>query len=71
MGQLFPPLSLSVLLNILLDAANHTAGHCTTPEGLRGHSIGWMAKALLLPIYLVALLATGYLSDTAAPRFSG
>ena len=64
-GNFFPLLSLSVLLNILLDAglANHTTRAIAQhPEGLRGHfRSGWMAKALLLPIYLVALLATGYL----------
>ena len=64
-GNFFPLLSLSVLLNILLDAglANHTTRAIAQhPEGLRGHfRSGWKAKAVLLPIYLVALLATGYL----------
>ena len=64
-GNFFPLLSLSVLLNILLDAglANHTTRAIAQhPESLRGHfQSGWKAKAVLFPIYLLVLLTTGYL----------
>ena len=64
-GNFFPLLSLSILLNILLDAglANHTTrAIAQNPEGLNGHfQSGWQAKGMLFPIYLLALLATGYL----------
>ena len=64
-GNFFPLLSLSVLLNILLDAglANHTTRSIAqNPAELKGHfQSGWKAKAVLLPLYLVTLLAAGYL----------
>ena len=62
-GNFFPLLSLSILLNILLDAglANHTTrAIAQNLEGLNGHfQSGWRAKGMLFPIYLLALLATG------------
>lgn len=64
-GNFFPLLSLSVLLNILLDAglANHTTRVIAqNPEGLKGHfKSGWKAKAVLFPIYLAVLMVSGYL----------
>ena len=64
-GNFFPLLSLSVLLNILLDAGlvNYTTrAIAKNPDELNGHfQSGWKAKAILFPVYLSALLATGLL----------
>ena len=64
-GQFFPLLSLSVLLNILLDLglANHTTRMIAqNPAELNGRFTGgWRAKLWLLPLYLVGLLGIGFL----------
>lgn len=63
-GQFFPLLSLSVLLNILLDLglANHTTRMVAQdPSELNGRfGGGWKAKLWLLPLYMLGLLTIGF-----------
>lgn len=62
-GQFFPLLSLSVLMNILLDLglANHTTRMVAgNPSELNGRfQGGWSAKLWLVPLYMVGLLMVG------------
>ena len=64
-GKFFPLLSLSVLLNILLDLglANHTTRMVAqNPLELNGRFVGgWRAKFWLIPLYMVALLGIGFM----------
>ena len=74
-GNFFPLLSLSILLNILLDAglANHTTrAIAQNLEGLNGHfQSGWRAKGMLFPIYLLACSRPVTCSATGAPPCNG
>lgn len=63
-GRYFPLLSLSILLNILLDAglANHmTRLVSSNPEEIhRSFQFGWRTKRLLFPFYIMLLLFIGW-----------
>lgn len=63
-GHFFPLLSLSVLMNILLDLglANHTTRMvASNPSELNGRfQRGWQAKLWLVPLYMVGLLIVGF-----------
>ena len=63
-GQYFPLLSLSILLNILLDAglANHMTRMIAGDEQAIHHrfSAGWKAKLRLFPLYFITLLGIGW-----------
>tara|TARA_B100000768_G_scaffold181948_1_gene207648 strand:- start:5661 stop:7109 length:1449 start_codon:yes stop_codon:yes gene_type:complete len=64
-GRYFPLLSLSILLNIILDAglANHMTRFVSgQPEEIH-HSFrqGWRTKRLLFPCYLATLMLIGWL----------
>lgn len=64
-GRFFPLLSLSVLMNILLDLglANHTTRMVAgDPSELNGRfKEGWRAKLWLVPLYMSGLLLVGIL----------
>jgi O-antigen/teichoic acid export membrane protein len=64
-GQFFPLLSLSVLLNIFLDAglANHMTRTVAADSSTlhREHPQGWRTRLVLAPIYLVVLMGMGWL----------
>lgn len=63
-GSYFPLLSLSILLNIFLDAGltNHmTRTVSQQPSEINGvHRAGWRTKLTLIPLYLAVLMAMGY-----------
>ena len=63
-GRYFPLVSLSILLNILLDAglANHmTRLVSSKPEEINNSfQTGWKTKRLLFPCYLLLLLLIGW-----------
>jgi len=63
-GRYFPLVSLSILLNILLDAglANHmTRLVSSKPEEIHNSfQTGWKTKRLLFPCYLLLLLLIGW-----------
>ena len=63
-GSYFPLLSLSILLNIFLDAGltNHmTRTVSQRPSEINGlHRAGWRTKLALIPLYLAVLMALGY-----------
>jgi O-antigen/teichoic acid export membrane protein len=63
-GRYFPLLSLGILFNILLDVglSNHmTRLIASKPnEWQASYSAGWKAKGLLIPLYFMALMGTGW-----------
>ena len=63
-GRYFPLLSLSILLNIVLDAglSNHMTRLISSRHAgwQAAYSAGWKAKGVLIPLYFIVLMATGW-----------
>ena len=63
-GRYFPLLSLSILLNIVLDAglSNHMTRLISSRHAgwQAAYSAGWKAKGVLTPLYFMVLMATGW-----------